>query len=406
MASFSGEQQVDEAEIIEVIQLAEKQGNQRADIRAAASEIFLSMSDDEQSRRCLFANNVTPLLLRWSADANEEVAERCLGTLVNLVADLFEERVEEMLRRKVVDRVFELVTAGECSAKKRDLALSLLANVTTTIEGARQALQLDNPEPLLHGQRMRGLVDRFVATEAPAGAAGTDSVDGWQHVASVVCNLSQLQEGRDLLRRRSTQLVARLLPQLASPNPVRRRGVAAAVRNCCFEVSDHPWLLQELGAVGHLLLPLAGPEELAPEEREGMDPWLLARLGPDKEREPDLEVRRSLLGALQLLCTDKASRQFLRKRRAYPIIRNYDTSESDEANSEVAFNIVNFLVRDEEQGDNEDLLAASSPDGAASADAPVRPRGGFKPANAHHARPAADVDVDASEKQSEFSEVD
>ena len=36
----------------------------------------------------------------------------------------------------------------------------------------------------------------------------------WQHVASVIHNVTQLQEGRDLLRRRTTNLLAALLPQV------------------------------------------------------------------------------------------------------------------------------------------------------------------------------------------------
>lgn len=399
--------QVDEQEIREVVELAKTQGHRRADIRAAASEVFLALSDNEQARRSLFALGATALLLRWSSDPDDDVAVRCLSTLVNLGADLFEERIEAMLELRAIDRIESLVHAADCSAGKRDVALSLLANLTSTVEGTRQAMRLDDPDPLVRGQRVRKLVDRLVASARPAAA----EVDDWQHVASLVCNVSQLQDGRDLLRRRSTQLVVRLLPQLASPNPVRRRGIAAAVRNCCFEVGDHEWLLHEVRVDNHLLLPLAGPEPLTAAERDGMDPWLRERLdaaGPGKEREPDAEVRRSLLGALQLLCTEKASRQFLRKRRAYPLIRNYDQSETDEANSEIAFNVVNFLVRDEEQGDNEGLVGAAEPtDGGTAAgttDLPVRHE--FKSANAHHKRPATDVDIEAQEETSEIFSVD
>ena len=82
--------------------------------------------------------------------------------------------------------------------------------------------------------------------------------------------------------------------------------------------------------------------------------------GATKEHEPDEETRKSLLGALQLLCTKKSSRQFLRRHRAYPIIRNLDNWESSEAVKEIAFNVVNFLVRDEEEGDNEDLYGKTN----------------------------------------------
>ena len=139
----------------------------------------------------------------------------------------------------------------------------------------------------LQGLHVRRLLRRFLGTEYDPLAAR----DEWQHVASVLHNVSQLQvcvcvcvrarvcvrvcarsvtytnnaptpprqqtdhtpptsththqnnptnpptqqKGRDLLRRRQTDILRVLLPQLQSRNPVRRRGVASALRNCCFE---------------------------------------------------------------------------------------------------------------------------------------------------------------------------
>lgn len=83
---------------------------------------------------------------------------------------------------------------------------------------------------------------------------------------------------------------------------------------------------------------------------------LCLHMSTHKVREEDVEVRRCLLTALQLLCVSKASRQVMRKKRAYPVIRNMDLAEHDEQNKEVVISIVNFLVRDEEAGDNEDIL--------------------------------------------------
>lgn len=60
-----------------------------------------------------------------------------------------------------------------------------------------------------------------------------------------------------------------------------------------------------------------------------MDAELLADLdaaGETKVREPDAETKKCLLGTIHLLCTSKESRQFLRRRRAYPIVRNLDVS--------------------------------------------------------------------------------
>lgn len=163
---------------------------------------------------------------------------------------------------------------------------------------------------------------------------------------------------RDLLRRRSTSVIARLLPSLQSLNLVRRRGVSASVRNCCFEVADHDWLLTEVKVLAHLLWPLCGPDQLSPEDRDGLDPWLLSKIDEkdDTVREPDTQTRKTILDALRLLCSEKPSRQFLRRNRAYPIVRDLDAVEDDAEVAEIAFSIVNFLARDEQEGDNEDII--------------------------------------------------
>ena len=65
----------------------------------------------------------------------------------------------------------------------------------------------------------------------------------------------------------------------------------------CFSAS-HEWLLSEsVDILPHLLLPLAGPEELDEDEMEKLPPDL-QYLGDDKERESDPVIRRMLLEAL------------------------------------------------------------------------------------------------------------
>jgi hypothetical protein len=116
----------------------------------------------------------------------------------------------------------------------------LLANLTTVKEGCSEALQIELGDPVLVGQRVKRLIGRFLEPR------GISTIDCWEHVASLLCNLSQLQDGRDLLRRRSTKILPALLPELNSPSVVRRRGIAAAIRNCCYETADHDWLLHEV----------------------------------------------------------------------------------------------------------------------------------------------------------------
>lgn len=218
--------------------------------------------------------------------------------------------------------------------------------------------------------------------------------DPYQHVASVIMNLSQLETGRKFLMRlihanskkeeeagdgsgktklesireddggddnetktsekkdkkaeAATSHVQSILPQLNSPNVHRRRGVAGTLKNCCFSQDSVWWLLNVVHVDKALLMPLAGPEELAVDEKVGLDPdyWLL---GPKKVREPDDLVRLHVVEAiLLLLASGHRSRDTLRERRTYVIVKLADMVEENEEISERLLECVQYLRRDEE----------------------------------------------------------
>jgi hypothetical protein len=324
-----------------------------------AAEFFIGVSATEKGRKALHKHGATKLLVMWSGDSLESVSVNAYNTLVNLSADMLEDRIGLLLSMKMTHRIYETVTASDVSSALVDSALMLMSNLTTVQEGAHAALMSD--DPALVGQRMRRIVEKFLTTPPKS-----DGIDAWQHVSTILCNVSQVQDGRDLLRRRSTNILPRLVLQLQSPNPVRRRGAASSIRNCCYETMDHDWLLHEVGIVGHLLLPLAGPEPLTEAERDGlleMVKEVLDKEGSNKVRENDDATKEAILNALYLLCTSKVSRQFLRRVRAYPIVRNLDLVETNEKNKEIIYNIVSFLIRDEEEGDNEAILGKAVDDG-------------------------------------------
>lgn len=89
--------------------------------------------------------------------------------------------------------------------------------------------------------------------------------------------------------------------------------------------------------------------------------------GDEKEREPDKAVRALLLETLLLFCSSRSGREELRKRKAYPVVREVDVVEDDEENSEIIYKIVNFLQRDETN-------PAADINVKVDADAPVVPR--------------------------------
>lgn len=185
----------------------------------------------------------------------------------------------------------------------------------------------------------------------------SDFTDPYQHFASVLMNCSQTESARKFvlkIRRKHdndenpTSVLQAILPQLRSKNPIRRRGIAGVIRNCCLEKESAWWFLNIVKLTKHLLYPLAGPEELDLDEKKGLDPdvWLE---GPDKVREPDSTARLFLVESLLLLCASgRKSREMLRLERVYVVLKMADMVEEKEEVSERINECVQFLRRDEE----------------------------------------------------------
>jgi len=187
--------------------------------------------------------------------------------------------------------------------------------------------------------------------------------DPYQHIAAVIMNITQLESGRKFLMKimhstkgggdrksddETTSHLQSLLPQLSSPNTTRRQGIAGTLKNCCFATDSIWWLLNVVNMDKSLLMTLAGPEELTIEEKIGLDPdyWLL---GPQKVREPNVLVRLYVVEAiLLLLASGRRTRETLRERRTYVIIKLADMVEESEEVSERLLECVQYLRRDEE----------------------------------------------------------
>ncbi len=182
------------------------------------------------------------------------------------------------------------------------------------------------------------------------------SDDPFQHFAAVLMNATQVEQGRRFVMKihqkdnktKGTSILERILPELRSSNPVRRRGIAGTMKNCCFEKDAAWWLIHEVDILPKILYPLAGPEELDIDEKRGMDPDLWLE-GPDKIRESDQVTRLLLVEAILLLCaTGRRSREQIRIQRTYVILKTMDLSEESEEISERINECVQYLRRDEE----------------------------------------------------------
>jgi hypothetical protein len=125
----------------------------------------------------------------------------------------------------------------------------------------------------------------------------------------------------------------------------------AALRSCLFDSEEHVWFVQEVKILPTLLLPLVAPTPFTEQEKKGMDPlvWMQAE-DPHRRPESNLDVVKMLLECIVLLCQRRVIRQELRAKKVYPVVRNLDLFLEDEGVNDVVVQIVDFVIRDEEEG--------------------------------------------------------
>ena len=375
-------------------------------IASGASLAIESASREEDSETSnqnvlleLAASTLALQTLLYATSASEE--------LTNAVVD-------QLLDHKAVGRLVELVldlpgntkTLSKSSKKIVNTALAILANLTRTEKGALELVGTTLPDEAVYNTNdinsdesetkvsetnnadedkhvrikasMELLLDRFLRNQPEKNNPLVDfSVlepnewdaalclsDPYQHFAALLMNATQVKAGRKFVTRipkgdEPLSVLQRLLPVLREKNnsqhsnPFRRRGIAGMVRNCCLDTKEAAWwLLNICKVLTPILMPLMGPEELAFDDKKGMDPdlWLD---GPDRVREFDETTRLYCVeSVLALLATGRASRKTIRTAKTYTILKTCDLAEPSEEVSDKICECVNFLRRDE-QGSRE-----------------------------------------------------
>ena len=230
-----------------------------------------------------------------------------------------------------------LPTSADASLRYLTRCVALLANTTTKAVGVAAMLQTKEADGALLGLHVARLLEIFVRPPPRRVQRSNESADGdtntgdaLEHIASVLTNVTAVEEGRELLTDPSRGIIPKLLPQLNSPSLVRRRGVAGALRNCLFRTTAAKALLaEELGLATALLFPLVVSEvdAMHPEDKKGVPPQLLLA-ALHREREPDAGCL--LVESLLLMAGTREGRVAQRAVKAYPIIREMHKKEDDE----------------------------------------------------------------------------
>ncbi|XP_066144525.1 protein HGH1 homolog [Euwallacea fornicatus] len=183
------------------------------------------------------------------------------------------------------------------------------------------------------------------------------------YLGPVLSNLSQSKRVRHCILDQDKCVVQRLLPFTEYKDSlVRRGGIVGTLKNCCFETDFHEWLLSDdVDILPRLLLPLAGPEEFDEEDNDKL-PIELQYLPSDKEREEDPDIRCILVEAITQLCSKRITREFIRNKNSYIILRELHKWETDKKVLLACENLVDILIRTEAEIAEDNLKELQIPD--------------------------------------------
>jgi len=329
------------SELEELAQFLSK--HQRLDVKAVAVQHILGMTGNKEGIAAISkVPVVSTRLLELLSDSSHGIAKDACHALINLSSDpataktLLQSNQMTCLVKALYDKIHNE------DSKIADAATMVLSNLTRDIVGCSLVWEKFKE----HSIQIERVV--FIMCQEGYNKHGANL----RYLAPILCNLCQIPEVRQQILDRNQCIIQRLLPFTEyKGSTLKKGGVIGCLRNCCFEHEHHSWLLgEDVDLLPRLLLPLAGPtpESLSDEEMDKL-PVDLQYLDEDKEIEQDPDIRKMLLEALTQLCATKFGREYLREKNAYIILRELHKQEKDREVLLAAENIVDILIKKEEE---------------------------------------------------------
>lgn len=284
-------------------------------------------------------------------DSNEKTLHACLKIFVNVLAEESDASAcDSFLDSSFLSFLIRYVLSRE--AMHADVASKLLSNLTRSESNCSKVFDaIGNQE----GVSFSDFVDAFCVKDYNKYAE-------LSHLGSFLSNMTLLEGARRMLLDKERCSLQRILPcTVQLENKTRRAAAARILRNISFETDYHEWLLgKDVDIATHLLLPLAGPEELSDEDMEQL-PLDLQYLPSDKQREPDDTIKELLLEALLQLCCRGIGRNFLKDCGAYIIMREMFNKEENEKIIVTLEKLIQILIGDEPERSMENLKEVEIP---------------------------------------------
>lgn len=266
-------------------------------VKKAAVDIVRGLTGSEDGLQSLskYSKIALPSLARLLSE-NKEVSEPAAEALVNLSQN--SELAGKMVQMGMIKTAMDLLYKPDSSITR--LLVMLLVNLTQLDYGISSLLQVEDEQ--IQGLYVMKLVRSFCRSSSEA------SDDPFEHVGSILVNISKKEAGRKILLDPKRGLLKQIVRQFDSSNYLRKKGVSGTIRNCCFE-AEHQ--LQNLLLISEflwpaLLLPVAGNKVYKEEDTSKIPLELASALRIEREPVDDPEIRIQALESIYLITLQEA----------------------------------------------------------------------------------------------------
>ncbi|ORY99192.1 hypothetical protein BCR43DRAFT_221932 [Syncephalastrum racemosum] len=255
----------------QVIELLEFLHQPRLEIRALAVQQLTSLTPKSSEFYPLLVSKRSTLIPDLKSLCHEDtvIAHEAIRCLINLSGDA--RVLQELDDPFFIKFICLLITVP--SSILADAACMLLSNMTKHEPICVKLLEGNtNPMPGLCDSKR--LMDHLVEAFHRGHKKAYNPKAEFHFLASVFSNCSGIRLGRVFLLEPSPydELAPLTKIQIFSEDPhvIRRGGVDAAIKNCCFETRKHEEILDAdtLNTLPFIMLPLCGNEEYDMEEFE------------------------------------------------------------------------------------------------------------------------------------------
>eukprot|EP00256_Glycine_max_P037090 XP_006584571.1 uncharacterized protein LOC100795580 isoform X1 [Glycine max] len=183
-------------------------------ITKAAVDIVRGLTGSMEGLQSLanYSNALLPALSRLLT-LPKEVSEAAAEALVNLSQN--SSLAEAMVGIGLVKTTMDVLYKPECSIAR--LLVMLLVNLTQLEAGAASLLQTEDEK--VHGLYVMKLVRSFCRTSHESND------DAFEHVGSILVNISKQRKGRELLLDPKRGLLKQIIRQFDSNSSLRKKGI-------------------------------------------------------------------------------------------------------------------------------------------------------------------------------------